>query len=247
MRPKKQEYSTEHMNDNNSQLPSDIAIVEKQEHNMEHISNPQRPSDITLAEKQECNTEHTTGSNPQRHSDITQAVECNTEHTCGGNPPRHSDITLTENQECNMEQDGTSNTVRPSGSTPTRFPSIVAQKYRYHDPPQQAVPSEDTLAEHNTVEGAGTLPCSNTKAATGRISEYGTEEGTCSVPQQEDSTDDEDEEVESLPLEKKCCDPFWRKRIYNNIEGVEHSGIVIDIERGTMSKEKVVSRKIPRR
>jgi hypothetical protein len=58
-----------------------------------------------------------------------------------------------------------------------------------------------------------------TAARVGNSSEDGTEEGTCSVPQQEDSTDDDEEDVESLPLEEKRTDPFWRKRICNNIEG----------------------------
>ena len=40
-----------------------------------------------------------------------------------------------------------------------------------------------------------------TAARGGESSEDGTEEGTCSVSQQEDSTDDEEEDVESLPLE----------------------------------------------
>ena len=74
-----------------------------------------------------------------------------------------------------------------------------------------------------------------TAARVGKSSEDGTEEGTCSVPQQEDS-DDEEEDVESLPLEEKRTDPFWRKRICNKIEGVEHSGIVIDIERSKRFK-----------
>ena len=236
------ERSGQEDNTGHTQECSDNTLSEKQESNTTHMSgnSSQRLSDLTLTEKQEASTTHMSCNKPQRLSDLTltEKQECSKDCTNCGKLHRPRDITLTEEPERNMERGSDGNALRPRGTTPTRFPSIVALKYRYHDPPQQEVLSDDTLATHNKVEGAGASPCSTIKASTDKISEDDTEEGTCPVPHQEDSEDGE-EEVVSLPLEEKRSDPLWRERIYNNIEGVEHSGMVIDIERGTKSHERL--------